>query len=135
MDTLTTKQRSNNMARIRGKDTKPEMYVRRLLHGMGYRYRLHVVDLPGRPDLAFPCRRKVIFVHGCFWHQHEGCKDATMPQSNKNFWKPKLLGNVERDRCQRRDLESLGWSVLIVWECQLHNDSLTETLVNFLDEQ
>ena len=113
--------RSRMMASVRSKGTKPEMIVRRSLHRLGYRYRLHQADLPGKPDLVFACRRKVLFVNGCFWHVHEGCPRSRVPSSNRDFWMAKL----ERNR--RRDLESLkalcerGWSTLTVWECELRD--------------
>lgn len=111
--------RSENMRRIRGKDTKPEMTLRRLVHGLGYRYRLHRANLPGKPDLVFPARRKVIFVHGCFWHSH-GCKLSHCPKSNLEYWGPKLERNKARDEESRAALEGAGWGVLVVWECELH---------------
>lgn len=116
-DPLTRVERSARMARIRATDTKPEMVVRRLVHRMGYRYRLHAKGLPGHPDLAFKARRKVIFVHGCFWHQH-GCRQYRMPRTRTDFWGPKLHGNKVRDARVRRALHDLGWEVLVVWECQ-----------------
>lgn len=123
VDTLTPKERSERMSRVRGADTKPEMLVRRLVHGMGYRYRLHRRDLPGTPDLVFASRRKVIFVHGCFWHRHPdpGCPLARLPKSRLDFWKPKLEGNKERDVRNQARLEELGWYVMVVWECQLRD--------------
>lgn len=111
------------MSRVRGRDTKPEMLVRRLAHGMGYRYRLHRRDLPGSPDLVFPSRQKVIFVHGCFWHRHldPDCKLARLPKSKLDFWGPKLETNRERDERNLALLAELGWDVLIIWECQTKN--------------
>lgn len=106
------------MRAIRSKDTGPEMAVRRLVHGMGYRYRLHDAALPGKPDLVFRGRRKVIFVHGCFWHSH-GCKLSHVPQSNLVYWLPKLERNRQRDKENRRALSAAGWSSSIIWECQL----------------
>ncbi len=109
------------MSGIRSKGMKPEMTVRRLLHSMGYRYRLHRRDLPGKPDLVFPGRRKVIFVHGCFWHQHAdpSCKIVRRPKSNREYWLPKLEQNVIRDAENRARLEELGWQVLVIWECEV----------------
>ncbi len=107
------------MAAVRSKNTKPEMLVRRLVHSMGYRYRLHRKDLPGKPDLAFPARRKVIFVHGCFWHQHESCKGSRMPKSNLDYWTPKLERNQIRDAERREELRLRGWDSLVLWECEL----------------
>lgn len=106
--------RSENMRRIRSKDTRPEMAVRRIVHGLGYRYRLHRKDIPGKPDLVFPRHRKVIFVHGCFWHQHPGCQDGRLPKSNTSYWGPKLKRNVERDKTALAELSSLGWEVLVI---------------------
>lgn len=124
------------MARIRSRDTKPEMIVRRLLHGEGYRYRLHRRDLPGNPDLIFAGRRKVIFVHGCFWHQHEAteCLDGRKPKSNTGYWDAKLARNVARDRASVEALEARGWRALIVWACETKTaDTLLEKLVRFLE--
>ena len=107
------------MSLVRAKDTKPELIVRHLASAMGYRYRLHVRNLPGCPDLVFPGRKRVIFVHGCFWHQHEKCKQYRMPKSRLDFWLPKLESNKERDRANRLALKNNGWDVLILWECEL----------------
>lgn len=121
------------MKRVRTRDTKPEMAVRRWLHARGYRYRLHAKDLPGRPDLVFVSRRKVIFVHGCFWHAHEGCSLAKVPKSRPDFWLPKLQGNVARDRAKEEALRAAGWEVLVVWQCELRNmESAGERIVRFL---
>jgi DNA mismatch endonuclease (patch repair protein) len=125
------------MARVRGRDSKPEMLVRRLVHGMGFRYRLHDRRLPGAPDLAFRGRRKAIFVHGCFWHRHPDpeCKLARMPKSRLDFWGPKLEGNRERDLRQQAELKALGWDFLVVWECELRNRvELAERLRRFITE-
>lgn len=133
-DTITPQQRSETMRRVKGKDTRPEMKVRRLIHGMGYRYRLHRRDLPGTPDLTFASRRKVIFVHGCFWHRHDGCPLARMPKSKLEFWKPKLEGNKKRDKRNIETLRSSGWQVLVLWECQLKEMSKLENMIKqFLD--
>jgi DNA mismatch endonuclease (patch repair protein) len=110
--------RSENMRAIRNKDTLPEMAVRSLIHKLGYRFRLHRQDLPGKPDLAFPARRKVIFVHGCFWHSH-ACKSGLVPKSNRDFWLPKLQQNKIRDRKNLKDLMQLGWDTLVIWQCEL----------------
>jgi len=134
MDTLTVAQRSDRMARVRGKDTGPELVVRRLVHRLGYRYRLHQRDLPGRPDLVFTGRGKVIFVHGCFWHRHKRCALARLPKSRGEFWLPKLEGNAARDTRNVRALRYLGWGVMTVWECQLRDTKrLTERIRRFLD--
>ena len=122
MDTLTRKQRSERMALVRGKNTKLELIVRRLVHSMGFRYRLHSPSLPGHPDLVFARRRKVIFVHGCFWHRHRAtCPLARLPKSKLDFWLPKLEGNRMRDEKTLRLIRALGWKALVVWECQLKN--------------
>lgn len=118
-DTLTREERSRRMSLIRSSDTSPELAIRKALHRLGLRYRLHGKDLPGKPDLVFPRHRVVLFVHGCFWHRHEGCKVATTPKSNTAFWKAKFERNVERDFQARARLEEMGWRVLIAWECDL----------------
>lgn len=136
MDTLTPQQRSERMGRVRSADTQLEMLVRRLVHGMGYRYRLHRKDLPGKPDLVFSGRHKVIFVHGCFWHRHgdPGCRLARLPKSRLEFWLPKLSANEERDRKVLAQLEGLGWEVLTVWECQVGDtEVLKRRISEFLD--
>jgi DNA mismatch endonuclease (patch repair protein) len=121
------------MSRIRGKDTKPELAVRRLAHSMGYRFRLHRRDLPGAPDLVFPGLRKIVFVHGCFWHQHMRCKYAYQPKSRVEFWKAKFLANSRRDRSTLAALDELGWGVLVVWECETFDiKSLKRGLAVFL---
>jgi DNA mismatch endonuclease (patch repair protein) len=138
MDTLSPSDRSERMGRVRGRDTKPEMRVRRLVHGMGYRYRLHRKDLPGRPDLVFGPRKKVIFVHGCFWHRHAdpGCKLARLPKSRLEFWVPKLEANRERDIRAVGELRARGWDVLIVWECEsARNEQLRNKLRAFLEDE
>ena len=116
-DHLSPEIRSALMARIRGRDTKPELIVRRLIHSLGYRYRLHRRDLPGTPDLVFPSRRQVVFVHGCFWHHHD-CLRGALPRSNQEFWKHKLDQNTRRDRENLTALQNMGWAVLVIWECQ-----------------
>jgi DNA mismatch endonuclease (patch repair protein) len=134
-DTLTPRQRSERMALIRGKDTGPELTVRRLVHGMGYRFRLHRRELPGRPDLVFVTRRKVIFVHGCFWHHHDDsdCKLARLPKSRLDFWLPKLQANASRDARNQQELMSKGWQVMIIWECELNDlASLGKIIRSFL---
>lgn len=122
------------MSNIRNKDTKPEITVRRLVRNMGYGYRIHRKDIPGTPDLAFISRKKVIFVHGCFWHHHEGCKFAYTPKTNVEYWKEKFKKNVERDNKVLEDLRNKGWDYLVVWECQLKNiDDLSDMLKDFLE--
>ncbi len=134
-DPLTDAERSERMSRIRNADTKPEMIVRRLVHGMGYRYRLHARDLPGNPDLAFRPRKKVIFVHGCFWHQH-GCRQYRQPRTKREFWEPKLAKNKERDAEVRRQFRKLGWRVMVVWECQVKKETvLRNRIKRFLDDK
>jgi DNA mismatch endonuclease, patch repair protein len=119
MDTVSKEVRSRNMAAIRGKNTKPEMAVRRFLHSRGYRYRLHKKNLPGIPDIYLKKYKTVIFVHGCFWHQHPNCKYATVPKSNEYFWVPKLKKNVDRDRANIKALKALGCRVVVFWECEV----------------
>lgn len=118
MDTLTPERRSWNMSRIRGSDTTPERLVRSLLHRMGYRFRLHRKDLPGRPDIVLPRYRTVVLVHGCYWHRHPGCRLAYTPKSNADFWRAKFRENVSRDVRQSQELTALGWRVITVWECE-----------------
>ena len=121
------------MSRIRGKNTRPERAVRRLAHSLGYRFRLHRRDLPGVPDLTFPSRRKVVFVHGCFWHQHRGCRFAYRPKSNVAFWSQKFEANRKRDHRALRELRGTGWDPLVVWECQVADLSvLSKTLRSHL---
>lgn len=122
------------MGRVRSRDTKPEMVVRRLVYVMGYRYRLQARDLPGRPDLVFRPRRKAIFVHGCFWHRHPHCSLARLPKSREDFWLPKLEGNRQRDIKNERALQDAGWKVLTVWECELGDVAeLKNRIKEFLD--
>jgi DNA mismatch endonuclease, patch repair protein len=118
VDKISEAARSWNMSRIRSRDTKPEMAVRRLLHSIGYRFRVDDRTLPGRPDIVFSKRKAIIFVHGCFWHQHQGCIDCSRPGSNQAYWQPKLLRNVRRDQEKLRQLAEMGWRTLIIWECQ-----------------
>jgi DNA mismatch endonuclease (patch repair protein) len=133
MDTLSAEQRSERMSRVRGKDTKPELVVRRLVHKMGYRYRKHRQDVPGCPDLAFIQRRKAIFVHGCFWHRH-ACSMGRLPKSRHDFWISKLEGNRARDKRNLKRLRAKGWQALVVWECETRDLALlTPRIRNFLD--
>lgn len=125
-DILTPVERSERMRRIRSYDTGPEMVVRRFVHAMGYRYRLHSKELPGRPDLVFRSRKKVIFVHGCFWHLHESCRDGRIPKSRQDYWQPKLLRNKKRDAEHLAALETSGWTVLTVWECETKDLSVLQ---------
>lgn len=136
-DKISKERRSENMRRIRSKDMKPEMAVRRLVHGMGYRYRLHRKDLPGKPDLVFSSRRKVIFVHGCFWHQHDdpSCLDGRPPKSNTGYWCDKLRRNTERDRKCQEQLAANGWEYLVVWECETSEpDAVRAKVIKFLEK-
>ena len=121
-DTISAEHRSWNMSRITGSNTKPELLLRSLLHRAGFRFRLHAKDLPGRPDIVLSKYRIAIFVHGCFWHRHPGCRNATMPSTRTEFWAAKFDGNVERDARNRAALEEAGWTVLTVWECDLKSD-------------
>ncbi len=122
-DTLTREQRSWNMSRIRGRNTGPELRLRSLLHRSGFRFRLHAKQLPGCPDVVLPKYRIAIFVHGCFWHRHPGCRNATTPSTRREFWQEKLDGNVIRDARNRAALEAAGWAVMTVWECELKADA------------
>jgi len=134
-DFLSSERRSWLMSRVHGKNTKPEIAVRKLIYALGFRYRLHDRTLPGSPDIVFKSRKKVIFVHGCFWHGHRKCPRATMPKSNKDFWQDKIKTNRKRDAKDERKLESLGWKVMTVWECQLKNsEKLAERIKKFLSE-
>lgn len=134
MDTRTPEQRRRIMQAVRSKDTGPEMKVRRLLHAMGYRFRLHRKDLPGKPDIVLPKYRKAIFVHGCFWHAH-GCPKGRPPKSRLEYWLPKLEQNAKRDRTKIEQLESKGWKALVVWQCETRDaDMLAERLKAFVDD-
>ena len=133
-DHINRAQRSRNMAAVRSKDTKPEMVVRKLVYGLGYRYRLHLGSLPGRPDLAFPAKRKAIFVHGCFWHRHPECSRASMPKIRQAFWKAKFEKNVARDARNIAALEATEWKILTLWECEIKNDQwLRKAIQRFLN--
>ncbi len=132
VDRVDAITRSRIMSGIRSKNTKPEMLVRKALHAKGFRYRLHVKDLPGKPDIVLPKYRTVVFVHGCFWHQHPGCKDAFKPQSNTEFWKKKLQGNIDRDRRAQAALALLGWRCLVIWECEVERQESISRLIAML---
>ena len=119
MDNISKKQRSINMSRISSKDTQPELKLRKYLHSLGYRYRLNEKYLPGKPDIVFKTKKKVIFVHGCFWHRHQNCKFCTTPKTNISFWKEKFKKNVTRDEIVYNELSLLGWSYFISWECMI----------------
>lgn len=129
-DIVTPETRSRMMSGIRGRDTQPELTVRRYLHDAGFRYRLHVSTLPGRPDIVLPRLRAVVFVHGCFWHRHQGCALAYRPKSREEFWEAKLTGNAQRDLRHEERLRDLGWHVFVVWECSIAADALA----NLADE-
>jgi DNA mismatch endonuclease, patch repair protein len=134
VDNLSPSERSEIMARVRCRNTRPELFVRSLIFGLGYRYRLHAKDLPGHPDIVSRKRRKIIFIHGCFWHRHKECALARLPKSRADFWIPKLEGNRKRDEKNRRELIRKGWSVMIIWECQINRpDRLASRLRRFLD--
>ncbi|MBW6510435.1 MAG: very short patch repair endonuclease [Desulfuromonadales bacterium] len=133
MDVFSKEQRSRNMSRVGGKNTKPELAVRSVLHQLGYRFRLHRVDLPGKPDITLPKHRKIIFVHGCFWHSHQGCSRSQRPTTNESFWRDKLDKNIARDRSNIRALQQAGWDVLIVWGCETKDtEMLRGKLLSFL---
>lgn len=131
MDRITPAQRSANMRAVRRTDTAPEMQVRRLLHGLGYRFRLHRRDLPGTPDIVFGPRKKAIFVHGCFWHGHD-CKRGRLPASRQEYWGPKIERNRRRDQAALDRLAEIGWIPMVLWECQL-NEGLADRLQSYLD--
>lgn len=127
-----TDARRRNMASIHGKDTKPEILIRKRLHAMGYRYRLHVRQLPGCPDIVFPSRRKIIEVRGCFWHRHRGCPRATTPSTRTDFWQAKFEATMVRDAHNLEEVEARHWSVLVIWECQVANGNIADSLREFL---
>jgi DNA mismatch endonuclease (patch repair protein) len=134
-DRLTPERRSANMSRIRSRDTSPELIVRKMVHALGFRFRLHVAELPGKPDLVFPRLKKVIEVRGCFWHQHKGCIDSHIPRSRVEYWRPKLKMNRRRDQKNERRLRAAGWDVLTLWECELEQTmKLQQRLRAFLRE-
>lgn len=126
VDIVDKKTRSSMMSRIRGRDTGPELVVRKSLHHMGFRYRVHVSNLPGRPDLVFPKYRAIVFVHGCFWHRHPGCTYATTPSSNISFWREKFGRTIERDAVILAELRKRGWRIAVVWECALGKKGLDD---------
>lgn len=130
MDTLTPKKRSENMARVRSSNTVPELRVRRLLHAAGYRFRLHRKNLPGTPDIVLPAYRTAVLVHGCFWHRHVGCRDASTPKTRMDFWQEKFRDNIARDSHNLGALQELGWRVIVVWECELRDESLLLSRLN-----
>ena len=129
-DKLTPERRSENMRRIRSRDTSPERIVWQLVYGMGFRYRLHVSKLPGKPDLVFSRFRRIIEVRGCFWHQHRGCIDSHIPKSRMEYWRPKLKGNQRRDRDNEKALRAAGWEVLTIWECEVRKPGVLMERIN-----
>lgn len=129
MDTITPDQRSKNMQKIRSKNTTPELIIRRFLFRQGLRFRLHVKELPGKPDIVLPKYRAVIFVHGCFWHQHPGCKQASSPKSNSDYWKNKLSANQARDKKHTEALAQSGWRVFTIWECEVESKDQTKLFI------
>lgn len=133
-DVHSPETRSFNMSQIKGKNTKPEELVRRYLFSHGFRYRKNVSTLPGKPDIVLPKYKTCIFVNGCFWHKHEGCRYFVWPKNNAEFWKKKITGNVERDLCQQNELRLLGWNVMVIWECELKKDRFNETMASVADK-
>lgn len=134
-DVFTPEKRSAIMARIKGQNTKPEILVRKLVHSLGFRFRIHQNTIPGKPDLVLPRHEKIIFVHGCFWHGHVGCSRGDLPSTNIEFWEKKILGNRKRDTRVRAKLNRGGWQVLVIWQCQTKDiESLTRRLKRFLEE-
>jgi len=135
-DRFTSEERSRIMSRVKGRDTKPEKVVRSLLRAMGYRFRLHRKDLPGKPDIVLPKHRKVIFVHGCFWHGHVSCGRAARPQSNAEFWNKKLDSNIKRDENIQTELKKLGWDFLVIWQCEMKDvKKLQQNLQHFFKDE
>ena len=132
MDNLTKKKRSWNMSRIKSKDTKPEMVIRTKLHKAGYRFRLHVKGLPGKPDIVLPKYSSIIFVNGCFWHRHKGCKYAYKPKTRVNFWEEKLNRNIKRQKEVVNQLKKLGWKVFTIWECETKNEKKVSRKIKLL---
>ena len=133
MDIVSEEQRSYNMSRIRGRNTKPELAVRSMLHSMGYRFTVNGPlnrKLPGKPDIVLPKYKTVIFVHGCFWHGHQGCKDFRIPKTRTEWWQAKIEGNVARDKRQQEELRKLGWKVVVIWECELTTDAWLNAMRN-----
>jgi DNA mismatch endonuclease (patch repair protein) len=136
LDKLSAERRSANMRQIRSKNTAPEILLRRMLHRQGYRFRLHRKELPGKPDIVFPSRRKAIFVHGCFWHQHSGCREGRIPRSRREYWEPKLTRNRQRDDAAQVSLNDQGWQTLVMWECELKDTGAAmKTARRFLERK
>ena len=136
MDNHTLEQRRRNMSAVKSKNTKPEILVRKVLHAKGYRFRLHVKELPGKPDIVFPKYKTVIFVNGCFWHRHEGCKYASTPTTNIDFWNAKFAENVARDKKKCQEIQEKGWQVIVIWTCEINNTAaLGERLKMLLESK
>ncbi|SMD08354.1 very short patch repair endonuclease [Pedobacter nyackensis] len=133
-DIHSKETRSYNMSRIRGKDTKPELLVRRFLHAHGFRYRIHLKDLPGKPDIVLRKYKTVIFVHGCFWHGHHNCKYAAIPETRSEWWKAKINGNIIRDNKDSKFLKEQGWNVIILWTCDLMKSTRNKKLLSLIEE-
>ena len=131
-DHLPPERRSWNMSRIRSINTKPELVVRRFLHSKGYRFRIHRKDLPGKPDVVLPKYNTVVFIHGCFWHRHKNCRYCSTPKTNQAFWEEKFRKNIERDRINIKKLESTGWNVIVIWECEVKDESFQHRLLEML---
>lgn len=131
-DIFSKKKRSEIMSKITGKNTKPEIIIRKLIFYEGYRYRLHRKDLPGKPDIVFPSKKKVIFINGCFWHGHK-CKRGTLPETNKEFWEDKINGNKKRDKENKRKLTKLGWEYLVIWQCEIKKKKFDKLLFKITD--
>lgn len=134
-DVFTPKKRSWNMSRIRSKHTSPELQVRQALSGLGLKYRLHVKSLPGNPDIVFRKYKTVIFINGCFWHQHKGCKRATSPKSNIDYWKPKLKRNIQKQKENFKEFKKLGWKTVIIWECEAKREDILNSKINRIFSQ
>jgi DNA mismatch endonuclease, patch repair protein len=135
-DTFNSEKRSEIMSRIKGKNSKPELLVRSLIHRLGYRFRVHVNDLPGKPDVVLKRHKKAVFVHGCFWHGHKGCARSKRPSTNTEFWNLKLSKNTLRDAANQRLLKEAGWSILVIWQCETRDHAaLEETLKRFLEQK
>ncbi len=129
-DNISKKHRSWNMSRIKSGDTKPELIVRSMLHHMGYRFRLHRKDLPGKPDIVLPRHKTAIFVHGCFWHRHKGCNRATTPKTNQNYWHNKFSRNIIKHSRDKKELAKSGWNVVVIWECKIKNKDILRKYLN-----
>ena len=137
VDKFSKQKRSEIMSRIKSKNTKPEMTVRKIIYSLGYRYRLHRKDLPGKPDLAFISKKKVIFINGCFWHGHSGCKKSALPDTNYDFWNDKITNNVNRDTLNYKRLGDMGWKYLVIWQCEIKKDNIENiksNIIHFLSE-